>query len=144
MSRAGAVILKIAVMVRVDPMPIRSRHVQKATTSQTALTGVWVRVFTFDQKLGIVSMWLCVGVGLGGLGVRLGSAGWSLPGEGERSVSRERPCHACVRQHSAAAGEELNQHDEEPHDCASRLATSIEEDLGHRHSSRRRHDRIVV
>jgi hypothetical protein len=34
--------LKMAVMVSVEPMPIRFRQLQKATTSQTALTGVWV------------------------------------------------------------------------------------------------------
>jgi hypothetical protein len=51
MSSAGAVMLKMAVMVSVDPMPIRSRQLQKATTSQTALTGVCVREFTLDQKL---------------------------------------------------------------------------------------------
>lgn len=51
MSRAGAVMLKMAVMVRVLPIPIRSRQVQKTTTSHTALTGVWVRLLTLLQKL---------------------------------------------------------------------------------------------
>jgi hypothetical protein len=32
--------LKIAIIVCVEPMPIRFRQEQKATTSQTAFTGV--------------------------------------------------------------------------------------------------------
>ena len=39
-SRAGAVMLNIATMVRVEPMPIRLSAVEKKTMSQTALTGV--------------------------------------------------------------------------------------------------------
>jgi hypothetical protein len=53
MSRAGAVTLKMVMMVRVLPMPMRSRQLQKATTSQTAFTGVEVRLFTLLQKLSI-------------------------------------------------------------------------------------------
>jgi hypothetical protein len=40
MSRAGAVMLNIATMVRVDPIPMRFRAMEKITMSQTALTGV--------------------------------------------------------------------------------------------------------
>jgi len=54
MSKAGAVTLKMAVMVSVLPMPIRLRQVQKATTSQTELTGVWVYWLTLLQSLGMV------------------------------------------------------------------------------------------
>jgi hypothetical protein len=43
--------LNMAVMVSVLPMPIRSRQLQKATTSHTALIGVCVREFTLLQKL---------------------------------------------------------------------------------------------
>lgn len=50
-SKAGAVILKIPIMVWPDPMPIQFRQIAKATTSQTALTGVCVRWFTLLQNL---------------------------------------------------------------------------------------------
>ena len=43
--------LKMAVMVSVLPIPMRSRQLQKTTTSQTALTGVCVCVLTLLQKL---------------------------------------------------------------------------------------------
>jgi hypothetical protein len=51
MSSAGAVMLKMAVMVSVEPIPIRSRQLQKTTTNHTALTGVCVYVLILDQKL---------------------------------------------------------------------------------------------
>jgi hypothetical protein len=56
MSSAGAVMLKIAVIVSVLPIPIRSRQLQKATTSQTALTGVCVKRLTLLQNLSKVSL----------------------------------------------------------------------------------------
>lgn len=51
MSSAGAVMLKIETMVNVLPIPIRSKQLQKATTSQTAFTGVLVTGFTLLQNL---------------------------------------------------------------------------------------------
>ncbi len=41
-SSAGAVILKIDIMVRVLPIPIRFRQIERRTMSQTAFTGVVV------------------------------------------------------------------------------------------------------
>lgn len=41
-SSAGAVTLKMAVTVSVEPMAMRTRQTLKKTTNQTALTGVWV------------------------------------------------------------------------------------------------------
>jgi hypothetical protein len=141
MSRAGAVMLKMAVMVSVDPMPIRSRQLQKATTSQTALTGVCVRELTLDQKLRKLAhaRWLhrfaeamCA------------SEMCNLLREGECSVSRECPGHSGVGQHGAAASEELHKHHEEPHDGSSSLATCVEEDLCDRQTGRCGHDALVV
>lgn len=43
--------LKIATIVRVLPMPMRSRQVQNTTTSQTALTGVPVYLLILLQRL---------------------------------------------------------------------------------------------
>lgn len=40
MSRAGAVILKMAVAVCVEPIAMQLRPMLKRTTNQTALTGV--------------------------------------------------------------------------------------------------------
>jgi hypothetical protein len=42
MSRAGAVMEKIAVAVWVDPIAMQFRAMAKRTTNQTALTGVRV------------------------------------------------------------------------------------------------------
>ena len=50
-SKAGAVILKIPIMVWPDPIPIQFRQIAKTTTSQTALTGVCVLRFTLLQNL---------------------------------------------------------------------------------------------
>lgn len=47
--------LKMAVMVSVLPIPIKSRQLQKATTSQTAFTGVCVKRLTLLQNLFLVS-----------------------------------------------------------------------------------------
>ena len=49
-SSAGAVMLKIATMVRVEPIPMRFSAIEKKTMSQTALTGVWVYGLTLDQN----------------------------------------------------------------------------------------------
>lgn len=54
-SRAGAVTLKIPMIVCPDPMPMQFRQTAKITTSQTALTGVCVRRFTLLQNLCQVS-----------------------------------------------------------------------------------------
>ena len=50
-SSAGAVMLKMATIVSVDPIPIRFSALQKTTTSQTELMGVCVRWLILDQKL---------------------------------------------------------------------------------------------
>ena len=47
--------LKIAITVCVEPIPIRFRHILNSTTSHTAFTGVWVNLFTDLQKLHRVS-----------------------------------------------------------------------------------------
>lgn len=41
-SSAGAVILKIAVAVCVEPIAMQFRQMLETTTNHTALTGVWV------------------------------------------------------------------------------------------------------
>ena len=41
-SSAGAVMLKMDTTVWVDPIPMQFRQQLNKTTSQTALTGVWV------------------------------------------------------------------------------------------------------
>ena len=56
MSSAGAVMLKMATIVNVLPIPIRSRQLQKATTSHTAFTGVRVMLLTLLQKLSHISL----------------------------------------------------------------------------------------
>ena len=43
--------LKMPLIVCGDPMATRSRHAQKVTTSQTALTGVCVKELILLQKL---------------------------------------------------------------------------------------------
>lgn len=43
--------LKMAVAVCVEPMAMQLRAILKATTNQTALTGVWVCWFTFARVL---------------------------------------------------------------------------------------------
>jgi hypothetical protein len=50
-SRAGAVMLKIAVAVSVDPMAIRFKATLKDTTNHTALTGVCVFSVTWARYL---------------------------------------------------------------------------------------------
>ena len=50
-SKAGAVMLKIPIIVWPDPMPIQLRQIANRTTSQTALTGVYVRLLTLLQNL---------------------------------------------------------------------------------------------
>lgn len=57
MSRAGAVTLKMAVAVSVDPIAMQFRQTLKTTTNQTALTGVCVRWFTLDRKLDGYEHW---------------------------------------------------------------------------------------
>ena len=57
--------LKIAVIVRVLPIPIRSRQLQKMTTSHTALTGVPVYELTLLQKLYTVSSGIIAPIGGG-------------------------------------------------------------------------------
>lgn len=52
-SSAGAVMLKIATMVSVDPIPIKFRAQEKKTISQTALTGVRVYGLTLEKNLGM-------------------------------------------------------------------------------------------
>lgn len=70
-SKAGAVMLKIATMVSVLPMPMQFKTTAKATTSQTALMGVLVRGLTVDQKLGFGLDWgLIYRCGQGRRGVR--------------------------------------------------------------------------
>ncbi len=54
-SRAGAVMLKIATIVWVEPIPMQLRQMLKRTTSQTALTGVCVYELTLLQNLEGVS-----------------------------------------------------------------------------------------
>ena len=56
MSSAGAVMLKMLKMVNVLPMPIMLRQLQKITTSQTELMGVFVTVLTLAQKLSHISL----------------------------------------------------------------------------------------
>lgn len=51
MSNAGAVTLKIAVAVSVDPMAMRLRMVLKKTTNQTEFTGVCVIPLIFARNL---------------------------------------------------------------------------------------------
>ncbi len=46
--------LKMATMVCVEPIPMQLRRMLNNTTSQTALTGVFVYGFTLDQMLGSV------------------------------------------------------------------------------------------
>lgn len=53
-SRHGAVMLKIATMVCVEPIPMQLRAMLKTTTSQTALTGVLVRELTWDHTLTLL------------------------------------------------------------------------------------------
>ena len=43
--------LKIAVAVSVEPMAMQFRQMLKKTTNQTALTGVWVYLFTLERVL---------------------------------------------------------------------------------------------
>ena len=43
--------LKMAVAVWVEPMAVQFRAMLKKTTNQTALTGVWVCLFTLERKL---------------------------------------------------------------------------------------------
>lgn len=43
--------LKMAVAVCVDPMAMQLRQMLKNTTNHTALTGVWVYLFTLARKL---------------------------------------------------------------------------------------------
>lgn len=50
-SIAGAVTLKMPIIVWADPMPMQLRQTAKITTSQTAFTGVCVRRFTLLQNL---------------------------------------------------------------------------------------------
>jgi hypothetical protein len=54
MSRAGAVMLKIAVAVSVEPIAMQLRQILKKTTNQTALTGVWVYLFILERVLHII------------------------------------------------------------------------------------------
>lgn len=49
-SSAGAVMLKIATMVCVEPMPMRLRQHANATINHTALMGVFVILFTFAKN----------------------------------------------------------------------------------------------
>lgn len=51
MSSAGAVTLKMAVAVCVDPMAMQFKATLKKTTNQTALTGVWVLGLTVEINL---------------------------------------------------------------------------------------------
>ncbi len=44
--------LKMAMMVWVEPKPMQLRQMLKTTTSQTALTGVRVYGLTREKKLG--------------------------------------------------------------------------------------------
>jgi len=67
-----------------------------------------------------------------------------LLGEWESTITGEGPCHARVRQHGRATREELDKHDEEPHDGATSSTPSIEEDLGDGKAGRRGHDGVVV
>lgn len=125
--------LKIAVMVRVLPIPIKSRQLQKMTTSHTALTGVPVYELTLLQKLCIVSSDIIAPIG-----------GGHLPREWEGCIAGKGPSHSRVGQHGRTAGEELDQHDEEPHDGSTCSATGIKEDLGDGKTSRCRHNLVVV
>lgn len=54
-SIAGAVTLKMPIIVWADPMPMQLRQTAKITTSQTAFTGVCVRRFTLLQNLCLMS-----------------------------------------------------------------------------------------
>ncbi len=55
-SRAGAVMLKMATMVWVEPIPMRLRQVERKTMSQTAWTGVCVVVLILEKNLRVVSV----------------------------------------------------------------------------------------
>jgi len=48
--------LKMLRIVKVLPIPIRLRQLQKITTSQTELMGVSVTLFTLDQNLSHISL----------------------------------------------------------------------------------------
>ena len=63
-SRAGAVMLKIAVAVSVEPIAMQVRRLLKTTTNQTALMGVWVYGFTWERNLSRAfgSGWLILGI----------------------------------------------------------------------------------
>jgi hypothetical protein len=54
-SNAGAVMLKIAVAVSVDPIAMRFKATLKNATNQTAFTGVCVRSLTFARSLERIS-----------------------------------------------------------------------------------------
>jgi len=62
-SRAGAVMLNIATMVKVEPIPIRFRQMDRKTISHTALRGVWVIELTFAKNLGQMSVLACHNLG---------------------------------------------------------------------------------
>ena len=50
-SSAGAVMLKIAVTVWVEPTAMQLRHILKNTTNHTAFTGVSVYWLTLEKNL---------------------------------------------------------------------------------------------
>ena len=91
--------LKIPTIVCGEPMPIRFRQEQKVTTSQTALTGVWVKEFTLLQKLANRVNYVSNNV------VQLSQ---SLPRKWQCFVSCKGVGHASVRQHSGATREKLH------------------------------------
>lgn len=55
-SRAGAVMLNIAVAVLTDPIAMQFRQTLKITTNQTAFTGVCVYLLIRDRNLGVETL----------------------------------------------------------------------------------------
>lgn len=116
-------------------MPMRSRQVQKTTTSHTALTGVPVYLLMVLQKLLRVSKTSAH---------RHSHHSIHAPRKRQSIVPSKCITHARICQHGGASGEELDQDDKKPHDRPPCPSTGVEKYLRHWKAGWRVDDAVVV